>query len=61
MKKQQKEMVKKERSSVFMIVSIAITLIAFIGVMYLMGNMYCELNFKIEELEDKLKEMDNAK
>lgn len=36
-----------------MFISIAVTIIAFLGVMYLVENMYCELNSRIEKLEEK--------
>lgn len=37
-----------------MFISIAITTIAFFTLMYLIGNMYCELNSRIERLEQKV-------
>lgn len=36
-------------------VSIIITLIAFLGVMYLIGKMYFELNSRIEKIEKQEK------
>lgn len=39
-----------------MFISIAITIIAFFAIMYLIGKMYCELNSRIEKLEKKVEE-----
>ncbi len=35
-------------------ISITITAIVFLSLMYLIGKMYCELNSRIEKIEEKL-------
>lgn len=39
-------------------ISITITAIAFLSLMYLIGKMYCELNSRIEKIEEKLNELE---
>lgn len=39
-------------------ISITITAIAFLSLMYLIGKMYCELNSRIEKIEEKIKELE---
>lgn len=39
-------------------ISITITAIVFLSLMYLIGKMYCELNSRIEKIEEKIKELE---
>ena len=39
-------------------ISITITVIVFLSLMYLIGKMYCELNSRIEKIEEKIKELE---